>query len=245
MAILALLLVLSQYQTLSSEEIVAQLQVAQLIEQKEPERAFRIRSNAVHSALQIPVERRADTLNRALLAELVQSSAHLKSGQRLFRGEAEGEYHLFILEAVTDWKDQAVIPALVDCLENAGRVSHALADFGDYAFQPLYRIGAGAEEGDVFGALLTLELMLEKSTINQANKKLLEYLADSKLAMASDFAILTAAATLAVATGNPILRTKVLELVANRQKLVQLGLTHENEQNFFLRITAEALAKKP
>ncbi len=243
MILLALLVVLSQPQQVSSEAIVNNLIFAQSIEQKEPKLAFTIRNKAVRSAFDISTGQRTEALNKALLAELVRTTAQMKFGRRQFQGESEGEYHLTLISAVADWKNPLIIPALVDCLGTGGTAMHTLANFGESAFIQVHTVATKSSEFNVLqGALLTLDLMIEKSTINQYHRTQLEELAWLRLSKSSGgVGPLSAAARLAVSTGNPLLRARVVELSNNPQKLDEIGLRDKTEQRLFQNIANDAL----
>lgn len=224
---------------LSDQDII----VAQLLEARrisDHRTSLERRSELVRVASNIPAEKRTTRLWIALRDELMFTAEERRSMQ----GEAQGEHLLNVAEIVTEWKDRMAIVPLATVIETGGGAMHALAAFGEEAAPTVIQIAMLKDTSKAHSALLTLTLMMNHKSLLPGTRATVTDVARKRLYDKQGVAVLSGAAALAVATGDPALRSRVEQLLSDRNELAKCGVTSLDDINFFLEVANDALKGK-
>jgi len=197
---------------------------------------FQDRYQAVQDALKIPPDQRDEVLWLALVREMVRVREESHQGLDLIesgrgaeverRGEAYGEYHLSLIEAVSQWRDPRALKPLILAAASGNTANLAIVGFGEVAVPLLIDAARNGHFSETGGVLYTLQLLLEgrpgnippgpipPTALSRASKEQIVIVAREMLRPGRFWTRVTSAARLALATGNDELRQEV-ELLAH------------------------------
>ena len=211
--------------------------------------ALNDRHQAARDVLQMPPEQRGGALLAALANELqrVASESHarddaLNAGREVSSlGEDDSDYYQNLVKVVSQWRDPRALEPLISSAGRGMLVIRGIVSFGEMAVPPLIDVARTGHRGERGGVLLTLQVLLEGSSIQPYNipptqlspaarEQIVRFARDLLGPGAPGWRDLAMEAGLALATGDEDLRRQV-ELLASEPGLVaqSTGLGDPNE----------------
>lgn len=198
----------------------------------------------------------SDPTIRAITSEILdvtskQQARFKEDPLRATEESSRGEYVANLAEVLMRQKNPAGIEGLV-AVAHRGAPGYALVEYGDAAVPFLVRAATTepeAEPGHADAVLEVLALMLESPTVNRglsaASRASIRRVADFRLLSTKgddNWHLLATAARLSLATGDPQLRQRVVNLIDNDAEFVKRGMSVEWQREVSAKIQA-ALAK--
>ena len=213
-----------------------------------------LKEGAIASILKIAPEKRSLLVEEALVAELTRlndahnaSMARYRAGQPLeIQGERITQYRFDLAHAASQSKNPIVIPALVGVLGAGPPIARALAKFGEQAVEPIAEIARNDHpvRETVQYAIEALQNMVDSGAMLSANARgMIRDVARQRLEGKQYFSWVAAASKLAVATGDPVLRRRVEQLVADPAELSRMGIDGEAAVRHVTKAASEALKR--
>ena len=148
-----------------------------------------------------------------------------------YPSEALLDYYGLLVQAASKSVDPLMIPALARALPTGSLVIQARARFGDQAFPDVETAARDLQNRDPFGpanAFRVMKAMLEATPtrLSAVTRQRIQSLAVERLrGGAYDPTVVKAACELGVATGDPALRLRVMELATQSTAVRTMGVT--------------------
>ncbi len=197
------------------------------------------RAAAVRAISRIPATQRSPAVLTALINEVARLAAErdermttLTNGGTVEPLLPYPEYRFAVLEPLTQSDDPRVITALMSFITSGGKVTRALAGFGELAVAEVEALalldGSTAfDRGRISGALQTLQTMSQgpvRNPLTSASVQRLVEVARRRLTGVQHFLIVRAAVGLAVATGDPSLIQRVRAIAESETVIQEFGI---------------------
>lgn len=209
------------------------------------------RMEALRQVQAIQVDQRQPFILAALTGELDRLTQYRNErrfsrlrGQRLDPAEAVQVYILGVTEAVTEYKDPAIIKPLTPFVGTGLRVIGALVGFGELAVNDVVNFAVTAvseHHPDAPMALVTLDGLLDRE-LSEAAKQSIVNVAAQSLTGGQSPAVIERAIDLAVKTGDLALVARVRNLVDDPREVRSLGINDAVRVALIQKRAASALA---
>lgn len=138
-----------------------------------------------------------------------------------------------------------MIPGLLAFIENGGRGTNALADFGEQAFTPLFILASTDSGLSGATALKVFQRMLMRPSVRQPlspdSRARIIGLARARLNGAQSPVMVPAALGLAVATNDPGLIARVKQIASDPLVATELGMGQERATHVLRGVAVRAL----
>lgn len=166
-------------------------------------------------------------------------------------GERYGEYYLDLVEALSETRDPADIPLLVDVSGSGKNATDCLVRFGDLAVPALLQTVRGKTLNDhlqIGGAMFALADMLRSpptdaiAPVSDASRRQISAVAQETLEQRLTFNNVIEITDLALATKRPDLRQQLERLAADATEWKRRGLVDPKEIDHCQRIIRAQLA---
>jgi hypothetical protein len=204
---------------------------------------------------------RSAALDGALADELKRLDAERRRRASLDRegildlGDFPADYHAGIIEVLGESSRTVVIPSLTGALDTGWMAVRGLARFGAAAADPVLKVARGEPGGDrsnnapavVFGALATLGLILDLPSRAQLPVALQQEIIDvarQRLVGKQHWMVVRAACSLAIATGDPVLRLRVEHIANSPSEIEAMGVSEQRWVGYVERACADAAKRR-